>query len=91
MRHLYLTLMAVCCITIAGMAADVTKKLVQFATPIDKPVNSELVAVGSDNSMYMVGQFNVEFDFAGKTLTPIEGGSTYILKYSADGEPVWGA
>lgn len=91
MRHLYLTLMAVCCITIAGMAADVTKKLVQFATPIDKPVSSELVAVGPDNSMYMVGQFNVEFDFAGKTLTPIDAGSTYILKYNADGEPVWGA
>lgn len=91
MRHLYLTLMAVCCITIAGMAADVTKKLVQFATPIDKPVSSELVAVGPDNSMYMVGQFNVEFDFAGKTLTPIDMGSTYILKYNADGEPVWGA
>lgn len=77
--------------TIAGMAEDVTKKLVQFATPMDKPISTELVAVGPDNSMYMVGQFNVEFDFAGKTLTPIESGSTYILKYSADGEPVWGA
>ncbi len=91
MKHIYITLLAVSCISFAAMAENVAKQFNQFTAPNSNAASTELVAVGVDNSIYMVGQFTAEFDFAGKTLTPIDAGSTYILKYSATGEPVWAA
>ena len=46
-------------------------------------------AFDARGNVYVAGKFTEAFDFAGSTLDPIAG-SSYLLKYSAEGTELWG-
>lgn len=48
-------------------------------------------AIGADGSMVIAGVITKDMEFPeGNALAYIDGGSTYIIKYGADGTPLWG-
>ena len=98
MRKIYLLGAAIICAALAVNAqnsAALLKHGKLLRSPLvnakfDNTSQTEKVVLGSDGSIYHTGEFTESFDFKGANVEGIAGGSTYVLKYSAVGEPVWG-
>ena len=53
-------------------------------------LSSEIALAGPDGSTYLLGGFDTEFEFAGKTLRPGKGGTnSFLVKYNPDGTEAW--
>jgi hypothetical protein len=98
MRKIYLLGAAIICAALAVNAqnsAALLKHGKLLRSPLvnakfDNTSQTEKVVLGSDGSIYHTGEFTESFDFKGASVEGIAGGSTYVLKYSAVGEPAWG-
>ncbi|MCL3782005.1 T9SS type A sorting domain-containing protein [Prolixibacteraceae bacterium JC049] len=51
----------------------------------------EQTALTATGVVYTAGQATEDFDFANNTIGTLGGGSSYLLKYAADGTEAWGA
>lgn len=99
MKKFYLLSAALLCFALAGNAqnsAALLKHDVLLRNPLTDKAKldysnlNEKVVLATDGSTYRAGEFTQSFDFNGATVEGIAGGSTYVLKYNAAGEPIWG-